>query len=157
MNRSKMFVLPESLTLPVSGGLPTVPGRSTTLPDVMWTRKARRCPNRWAVGSGTNPTSEMSGCSWVIARNPARSLHIDQRLLAEPDRRLARPARQPASLPSQLHQRRPPRRRDHAVGRRVEPQPHPFRWTADPADILASVKRARDTLAHTHDNSVSDH
>jgi hypothetical protein len=46
----------------------------------------------------------------------ASALHIDQRLLAQPDRRLVRPAHQPASSPWQLHQRRPPRRRDHSCG-----------------------------------------
>ena len=35
--------------------------------------------------------------------------------------------------------------------------PTPFRWTANPDDILASVDRAQQALTNTHDNSVSDH
>jgi len=35
--------------------------------------------------------------------------------------------------------------------------PTPFRWTANPNDILASIERARETLTNTNANSVSDH
>jgi len=35
--------------------------------------------------------------------------------------------------------------------------PTPFRWTAKPDDILAKLERARNTLANTTTNSVSDH
>jgi hypothetical protein len=74
------------------------------------------------------------------------SFHAHLEFLANPDRALVQGTHRQTHATRSLHQRRLTQRRDHQMGRALEPRSKPFIWKAGADDIIAKVKRGRETL-----------